>query len=577
MSDFSTALVEDERLQLTPDVSFGVFKGAATIAPTKFPATGQPSSSAHQYMVTVPSLENVVDRCILWHCQFTLTFTPSEDLAVGNRVLDFNGLDALAPFPLQQFVTTMSVQINSTQTNINMQDMLPSLLYMVGRDELAKWNNMTPTYLDNYAQYTDAVSAQSVAGLSNINNPLGTYANGVDPCYVPRGSWAFDNVVNPAAAAGALRPTASVTVTVTEPLLISPLLFGLDGVGLQGVNQINMQINIDPVARRVWRRSPRDSANALRPTLNPIDVAFTANQCYMEVSFLTPSPYQLAKYAPRNVVDFYQLDRYITTVGAIASGATGTCTTQSVQLAQIPDKLIFVIKEQYSELTNIDADCFATIENVSINFNAKQNILAQASKQLIYKYCKEAGSNQTYLEFSGLASIGNNAGVQKVVGTTGSVLVLDFGKHIDIPEMYLSNSSAGQYNLQLTVQYKNNTGSAFVNAQGVLIIMNSGVFSTERGQSQVFTSLLNKDAVMAVLDEKPSTNSELKRLIGGSWLSSLMRVGKAIAPVAKDLLRSTGNKYASAGADLIGALGYGRSAGGRSAGGVSGGLKAHMM
>jgi hypothetical protein len=462
---------------------------------------------------------------------------------------------------------------------------------------------MTPTYIDNYARYQDAFTKVSsvvtgtagadpiVGGVGsayvpNVNNPLACYGSGVDPCYVPRGSWYFDNVVNPLGT-GAVIPAggASVTVTVREPLLLSPLLFALEGVGLQGVNQFNFQINIDSTGRRVWRRCPTDAdgtGNRMAGfAISSIDFAQSSSKMY--VNFLTPSPYQLAKFSPRNVCDYYQLDRYVTDVApTLAVGATGDVTTTSVQLATIPDKLILCIRENPTQIDNSVPDRFLTIENVSLNFNAKQNILAQASQQLLYRYSVEAGSQQTWLEFSGKAAVGGSAGGQTVVGTSGSVLCLDLGRHIDIPEMYLAAGSAGQFNLQVKITYRNNTGAILTSPQVVMIVMTSGVFSTEKGQSQVFTSLLNKDGVMAVLDEKPVSSASLKRLVGGSWLSSLMKVGKAVlpalAPVAKDMLRSTGNKYASAGADVIGALGFGRSAGGVSGGGRSAGaLKKHYM
>jgi hypothetical protein len=508
----------------------------------------------------------------------------------------------------------MNCQINSTQVGINMQSMLAQLLTMVSRDELIKWNNMTPTYIDNYARYQDAftkvssvvtgtVGADPIVGgvgsayVPNVNNPLACYGSGVDPCYVPRGSWYFDSVVNPIGT-GAIIPAggASVTVTVREPLLLSPLLFALEGVGLQGVNQFNFQINIDSTGRRVWRRCPTNAdgtGNRMAGfAISSIDFGQSSSKMY--VNFLTPSPYQLAKFSPRNVCDYYQLDRYVTDVtttpaagSTLAVGASGDVTTTSVQLATIPDKLILCIRENPTQIDNSVPDRFLTIENVSLNFNAKQNILAQASQQLLFRYSVEAGSQQTWLEFSGKAAVGGSAGGQTVVGTSGSVLCLDLGRHIDIPEMYLAAGSAGQFNLQVKITYRNNTGAILTSPQVVMIVMTSGVFSTEKGQSQVFTSLLNKDGVMAVLDEKPVSSASLKRLVGGSWLSSLMKVGKsvlpALAPVAKDMLRSTGNKYASAGADVIGALGFGRSAGGVSGGGVSGGgrsagaLKKHYM
>ncbi len=570
MSDFSTVLTEDARLQLTDKIDFAIYKGPATIAPTTFPATGAPSSTSHQYMITVPSLENCVDRCIMWESEFTINFISTASVPAGQYILDLGGADALAAFPLHNLITQMNCQINSTQVNINMQDILPQLLTMVSRDELIKWNNMTPTYLDTYAKYND--------GIGKNNNPLGNYGNAVCADYVPRGSFYYTNVVNPIGTGAAAPLTASVTVKVREPLLISPLLFACEGVALQGINQFNFQINLDSAGKRVWRSATVNAAGGAKPEYTISGITFSQSASIMYVNFLTPSPYQLAKFSARNVCDYYQLDRYVTNVGSIAVGATaGNTTTQSIQLASIPDKAIICIKESYSNLTNYSTDFFCTITGVNVNFNAKQNILAQASQQLLYRYSVEAGSQQTWLEFSGKACVGNQGAApanngQTIVGTPGSVLCLDFGKHIDIPELYLSNGSAGQFNLQFKIFYDNNTGILFNNAQVVLIIMTSGIFSSEKGQSQVFTSLLNKDAVMGVLSEKPQTTASLKRLVGGSWLSSLMRVGKALAPLAKEGLSKMGGPVGNMGAQALGALGYGKSGAGRSGAGPSGGL-----
>jgi hypothetical protein len=591
MSDFSTALVQDERLDLTSSVEFAVYKGAATIAPTTYPATGTPTNTAHQYQITVPSLEVVLDRAIIWESQFTLNFSSGGvNLPIGEYLLDLNGLDALQAFPLQHLITQMNVQINSTQVNINMQDMLPQLLTMVSREELLKWNNMTPTYIDNYAKYEDAVKT------GNVNNPIGNYGAGVHPEYVPRGYYVYDNIINPV---GTGAPSnASITVTCREPLICSPLLFSsTDEPGLQGVNQLNFQINIDSTGKRVFSSSTTDANGVARVVPKLESLSFTPGASVMYVNFLTPSPFQLAKFSPRNVVGYYQLDRYITPFKTnLLAGATDSGFTQSIQLPCIPDSMILCVKESQADLSTTIPDRFATITKVSISFNAKQNILAQASQQLLYRYAKEAGSQSTWAEFSGQACVGTsivskpaiaggpnvNQSVQEVVGTSGTVLPLLFGKHIDIPELYLAPSSSGQFNLQVEITYKNNTGSTFLNPNAVMIIFMSGLFSTEKSVSQTFSNLLSKDAVMQVLDDKPVSGAHLDRLVGGSWLKSLLRVGKvlapALAPLAKEQLGKMGS-MGKVGADVIGALGYGRSGGmshvgmGRSAGA----LKKHLM
>ena len=73
--------------------------------------------------------------------------------------MNYGVTDALAPFPLHSLVSTMTATINNNTVSMNVQDTLPLLLRMVDPEELAKYNDMTPTALDHLAHYSDAVDA----------------------------------------------------------------------------------------------------------------------------------------------------------------------------------------------------------------------------------------------------------------------------------------------------------------------------------------------------------------------------------------------------------------------------------
>ena len=79
---------------------------------------------------------------------------------------------------------------------------------------------------------------------------------------------------------------------------------------------------------------------------------------------------------------------------------------------------------------------------------------------------------------------------------------------------------------------------------------------------------------------EPTAESENNRYVGGSFLSKLKSilpkvgaVAKSIAPMVKGALGASDNKYAEMGANALGSLGYGMSAGAMSGGAVSGGRK----
>ena len=71
--------------------------------------------------------------------------------------MNYGVTDALAPFPLHSLVSTMTATINNNTVSMNVQDTLPVLLRLVDPEELAKYNDMTPTALDHLAHYSDAV------------------------------------------------------------------------------------------------------------------------------------------------------------------------------------------------------------------------------------------------------------------------------------------------------------------------------------------------------------------------------------------------------------------------------------
>jgi hypothetical protein len=270
----------------------------------------------------------------------------------------------------------------------------------------------------------------------------------------------------------------------------------------------------------------------------------------------------------------YELPRYITNVSStIAAGTTGQVISSSLQLNQIPDKLIIFCRKVMSNQTNSDSDCFYPITGLSIQFNNQAGILSSAQPQDLFRYSVENGSNQNWLEFSGKAAVPVASGLPYTVSTSGGMLVLQFGKDINLSESFYASGSLGNFNLQINAQVFNNSTvdiNANNNAEFVLITMNSGVFVCERGTSSTFTGILTKQDVLDASEQEPYYERSVKRMVGGGFLDSLKSVAGRVLPVlptiGKNLLQNMDNKYAKAGASLLGALGAGQSGGGSSGG-----------
>ena len=148
MSDtFEKILVKDDRLGcITPKVKFQVFRGGQNITCQPYKAISETTAN-HVYDVTVPSLETIVSREVLWRSTVILKLS-YPDKGGNEFAINYGVADALAPFPLHSLVNVMTVTINNNTVSQNMQETLPVLLRMVDPEELSKYNSMTPTALD---------------------------------------------------------------------------------------------------------------------------------------------------------------------------------------------------------------------------------------------------------------------------------------------------------------------------------------------------------------------------------------------------------------------------------------------
>ena len=109
------------------------------------------TSSAHVFNVTVPSLETIISREVLWKSTVILHITGVNKPA-SEFLLNYGVTDALAPFPLHSLVSTMTATINNNTVYMNVQDTLPVLMRLLDDEEMNTYDDMTPTTLDYLAK-----------------------------------------------------------------------------------------------------------------------------------------------------------------------------------------------------------------------------------------------------------------------------------------------------------------------------------------------------------------------------------------------------------------------------------------
>jgi hypothetical protein len=316
---------------------------------------------------------------------------------------------------------------------------------------------------------------------------------------------------------------------------------------------------------------------------------------------------------PRNVVPFYELPVYRTSnlaalparqsyghanaEGKFDAAASVTIQSSNIQLSGIPDKLLIFVRKPPATLSCADTDSFATIGNISLNFNNQAGLLSSMTPEQLYRNSIQSGlANMSWDEFCGStvsvsdgAAGGNSqlrrpytglGAVQTTTGTgqsavatghlgfqysptTGTILVLSFAEVIQLTEEYYAPGSLGSFNLQLTLQVQNNHYEPWAAGSYELVIipMNSGVFVNERGTSSTFLSLLTKQDVLDALQQQPYSNSEIRRMVGGGFLDSLKSAlgwVKGKLPAVRGVLENIPNPYAQTGANVLKTMGYGQ-------------------
>jgi hypothetical protein len=549
MSDFKTVLVKDSVIgDITSDIDFAVKSGASQTTYQRFPSTSS-SNSAVIFNVQVPSENVVIGRDVLINTGLTFRiFAGSATVAanqvpVGELALDYGLTDALHCFPFASLLTTATAQINNTTVSVNLQDVLPSLLRMNDSRELYRFNSTTPSLPDQaYGAYANAVNAN--------NNPLASYGTAsYDVDQVPRGAYPVNITVQHFNPAGALYPAPqatslvsanvadtwviTVSTQVTEPLFLSPFIFGnpeFNCQGLLGINNMALTLNVDATCKRLWSTAnPYITNISLGSAANPNGftsataiglVGQQPSQPVLLFKFLSTQPSDLIE--TKNIVPYMDYPRYLTSSAnqsPIASLASSTIVSSNLQINQIPDLFIISIRKPMSTQTWYDADAFFTINNISINLNNQSGLLSSASQYDLWRMSVKNGSTQSYLEFGGQAET-RIANVPTVVPTTGSLLVINPAYDLSLPD-YISCGSLGNYNFQFQCNVSNQFGQT-ITPEICIICVNSGIFTTQQGVSAVYTGILTKEMVLAAKSSGKASammSAEVARMTGGAMLN----------------------------------------------------------
>jgi len=557
MSDFRTILVRDSVIgDITSDIDFAVKSGASQTTYQRFPSTSS-SNSAVIMNIQVPSENVVIGRDLLLNTGISLTFRANATDA-GQRVFDYGATDAFQAFPFNSLLTTATAQINNTTCSVNLQDVLPSLLRMNDSRELYRFNSTTPSLPDQaYGSFASGVGAN--------NNPLASWLNAsYDIDQVPRGAFPAAVYVARYNAAGVFQDNSPVSIAATdffdivvqtivsEPLFLSPFIFGdpeFNCQGLLGINNMTFTLNVDATCKRVWSSAnsyiqsvqlgavtiPRAGGGAPLISANPngfqvqaVGLQLPVTSPSLLLKFLSTQPSDLVQ--TKNIVPYMDFPRYLTSAAnttSVPAGASATLTTSNLQINQVPDLFLVNVRIPMANQTYANPSTFLTINNISVNLNNQSGLLSSASQYDLWRLSIKNGSTQSWSEFRGQAYA--SGAIDALVPTTGSLLVLNPAYDLSLPD-YITCGSLGNYNFQMQVNITNQYGFT-IQPEIIVTCVNSGIFTTQQGVSAVYTGILTKELVLEAKSKQQASafhSMELKRMTGGKLLNMPLTAMRAM-------------------------------------------------
>ena len=462
------------------------------------------SNSNLTYAIVPPDPQTFVSRRFIIRVPIKVTLqadaTSADDRAF--RV----GFDGFKQFPLATMMNTLRVSLNGQSVSLESDQVIkPLLLYHNNARDLGDRNSsMSPAMRDQSQNYNDLVALNGDA--TSLRNPLNSFKDSLDRAQIPRGSFSYDRIVS-TYDGGAGTVTDEIYATLTEELLLSPLLFG--GVrdrGFIGLQKIDIYINWINDLTRVWAHA--SNADTL-PNWEIIDVSLSDQSLdnpAILFRFVTPPIFY--EQAPFYQYNYNEINYYSKSIGSVSSyalGATSTDTMANIQNLQLQNKIsdniqlnaiprfLYIFIRQ-KDVSAEETDSYAAIEGIKINWTNHNALLSNASQQQIYDICRKNGVDMTWNEWSGYPMIQNFSGAGSFVAGLGSVICLEFGTDIGLKTDEVPGI-IGTYNLQVEVNFKNYSGQTRDDMELMLITSVPGIFTIYNNSASSRIGLISKEEV----------------------------------------------------------------------------------
>tara|TARA_R110002072_G_scaffold240605_1_gene399149 strand:- start:275 stop:1993 length:1719 start_codon:yes stop_codon:yes gene_type:complete len=483
--------------------------------------------------------ENVlIDRRIYARAQFQLTFVGTAPL--GQPLLNTES-DAARFLPLASVTQSLKVTINGSSVESQYSDSLLGVLRYNISDHLKDVDlSMSPSAQDKYQRYVD--------GVGSVRNPLSNYQNSGH--VTGRGCFELDSITNPVSPDASVTPiTATVLFTVTEPLLLSPMLYRSTDLqsGLIGVRNMGVQFNFaSGQLSRIWSRSP--SAGVTLTSVTAAIGAGTTAPPSLLVNYLTP-PLSSQGSIPRQIN--YQYNKSETFVNdmnvQLGPNASQTFNNNAIQLSTVPKCIYIWASRQNSTKTYLTSDTFFKINSLSLNYLNVSGQFSSMSLQDLYQMCVKNGCELSWPEWSGrTVTIGDSrTGIGSVDGMVGSVIKLD------VSDLHIPSNVASGMNVNSQLSYSVNVENInridTIGVQLTTVIVYDGLMSIESGSMATQVGVISEADVVETRADRSNFIpwSTARNIYGGSiygQMGHLARIAKRGLDMACEAKKALGGE-----------------------------------
>ncbi len=501
----------DPRINLLKKRYYTVLKSAQNNLQIPLPASGVSDSSLSFTNPFTPS--NLLDKRMTMSASFV--YTAAHGGFTG-PILQIGTLDCPRMYPIQQCITQITSQLNTTSFTLPTNDVLTGITCIRSKPWFRdKMLSVTPVWPDQYQEYSD--------GRLTARSPMGDQGDCASESL--RGAW-------PQIGITTNNTTSAIwTARYNDIILLPPYETGPEeGPAFSGITTNSWTVNLGDLTRS-W--SHMDAYNS---SGSPVWTSFTASivtsgiNPTMNYNILTPHlipPLPSDVYYPLTVID--RMTTSATTVGPWngtgGSQATdfpgSTVTSNMVNLSYIPSMVLIYLRENNSQLTYgnsgyTKSDSFLGIRSIGITFNTLSGILNTATQHQLYQFGVEAGLEMSWPQF---------------YKYRGSVLPLLFGRHIPLLNPDLAPGVRGNYNFQVTVNYYSTNTSRAIAPTLYVLPYYEGTLVSKPGIMVQQQGVISHENVLEASGTPPVNAYVGDEITGGGPFSFMKSVISRIAPI----------------------------------------------